>query len=86
MEDLFITKRLRVYVYCINTHTVCLDKKYQTINVSPTAWWTGGYGAGRASKLLSPFCHNESYLFQKWPKRQSYHTLFNSSDALLFHF
>lgn len=40
VEELFITKRLHVYVYCINTDTVCLDNKYQTINVSPTARWT----------------------------------------------
>lgn len=26
-----------------------------------------GYGAGRASKLLTPCCDNESYLFQKQP-------------------
>lgn len=40
MEGLFITKRLHVYVYCINTCTVRLDNKYQTINMSPTGWWT----------------------------------------------
>lgn len=37
MEGLFITKRFHVYVYCINTYTVCLDDTCQTINVSPTA-------------------------------------------------